>query len=60
MAEAVYLYYLLLLCGITPAVPNLFLIITFQYLRKFFVNSKIQKKKMKNIVYIHIDNSNLG
>lgn len=46
MAEAVYLYYLLLLCGITPAVPDLFLIITFQYLRKFFVNFKTQKIKI--------------
>lgn len=46
MAEAVYLYYLLLLCGITPGVPDLFLIITFQYLRKFFVNFKTQKIKI--------------
>lgn len=47
--------------------PDLFLIITFQYLMKFFVNFKTQKKnkikkKIKNIVHIHIDNfnSNLG
>lgn len=54
MAEAVYLYYLYLLCGITPAVPDLFLIITFQYLRKFFVNSKTQKKRKRKILFTYI------
>lgn len=46
---------------------DLFLIITFQYLMKFFVNFKTKKKNkikkiVKKTVHIHIDNfnSNLG